>query len=97
MDLDIEPVSDSVLREGIMGGTVEVDLEERGPETPSMVSIESNANESSCPSWLRKVCTTSYLNKVLFFKNRQSPISFLEFTSGFLTSGTAGCRIHSHA
>lgn len=65
MDLDIESGSDSELREGIMGGTVEVDLEERGPETPSVVLMESKTNESSCPSWLRKVCTTSYLNKEL--------------------------------
>ncbi|KAM9465717.1 serine/threonine-protein kinase Nek9 isoform 1-T1 [Clarias gariepinus] len=53
MDLDIY-ASDSEMREGIMGGTVEVDLEERGPETPSMVSMESKTNESSCPSWLQK-------------------------------------------
>lgn len=62
MDLGIEPGSDSELRDGIMGGTVEVDLEERGPETPSMILMESKTNESSCPSWLRKVCTTNYLN-----------------------------------
>ncbi|XP_017332175.1 serine/threonine-protein kinase Nek9 [Ictalurus punctatus] len=54
MDLGIEPGSDSELRDGIMGGTVEVDLEERGPETPSMILMESKTNESSCPSWLRK-------------------------------------------
>lgn len=65
VDLDIEPGSDSELREGNMGGTVEVDLEERGPETPSMVLMESKTNESSCPSWLRKVCATRYPTEVL--------------------------------
>lgn len=56
---------------------MEVDLEERGPETPSMVLVESKANESSCPSWLRKVCPTSYFNEVLL-RNRWSSLTFQE-------------------
>uniref|UniRef100_A0A3B4DPD0 non-specific serine/threonine protein kinase n=1 Tax=Pygocentrus nattereri TaxID=42514 RepID=A0A3B4DPD0_PYGNA len=53
LDLGIEPGSDSELRDGILGGTVEADMEERGLETP-IFSMESKTNESSCPSWLRK-------------------------------------------
>ncbi|XP_007257422.3 serine/threonine-protein kinase Nek9 isoform X1 [Astyanax mexicanus] len=53
LDLGIEPSSDSELRDGIMGGTVEADMEDRGLETP-IFSMDSKASESSCPSWLRK-------------------------------------------
>uniref|UniRef100_A0AAY5EZU0 non-specific serine/threonine protein kinase n=1 Tax=Electrophorus electricus TaxID=8005 RepID=A0AAY5EZU0_ELEEL len=53
VELDIEPGSDSELRDGIMGGTVEADMEEGGPETPLFL-MENKTSESSCPSWLRK-------------------------------------------
>ncbi|XP_076833876.1 serine/threonine-protein kinase Nek9 isoform X2 [Brachyhypopomus gauderio] len=53
VELDIEPGTDSELRDGIMGGTVEADMEEGCPETP-LFMMESKTSESSCPSWLRK-------------------------------------------
>ncbi|XP_030632725.1 serine/threonine-protein kinase Nek9 isoform X1 [Chanos chanos] len=53
VDLETEPGSDFDLREGIMGGTMEADTDERGLETP-IFSMVSKTNDSSCPSWLRK-------------------------------------------
>lgn len=65
MDLGIEPGSDYELRDGIMGGTVEADMGDRGLETP-IFSMESKTSESSCPSWLRKVCTLHlHISKLL--------------------------------
>ncbi|XP_051579148.1 serine/threonine-protein kinase Nek9 [Myxocyprinus asiaticus] len=53
VDLDTESPTESELREGMLGGTVEADMDERGLETP-IFSMDSKTNESSCPSWLRK-------------------------------------------
>lgn len=41
----------------MLGGTVEADMDNRGLDTP-MFSMDSKTNESSCPSWLRKVNLT---------------------------------------
>ncbi|XP_067312389.1 serine/threonine-protein kinase Nek9 [Pseudorasbora parva] len=53
VDLETDSATDSELREGMLGGTVEADLDERGLQTP-IFSIDSKTGESSCPSWLRK-------------------------------------------
>ncbi|XP_057199533.1 serine/threonine-protein kinase Nek9 isoform X2 [Triplophysa rosa] len=51
IELETHSATDSELREGMLGGTVEADLDNRGLE---MFSMDSKTNESSCPSWLRK-------------------------------------------
>ncbi|RXN22822.1 serine threonine- kinase Nek9 [Labeo rohita] len=53
MDLETDSATDSEMREGMLGGTVEADMDDRGLETP-IFSMDSKTNESSCPSWLRK-------------------------------------------
>lgn len=54
VDLETDSATDSELREGMLGGTVEADLNDRGLEAP-IFSIDGKTGESSCPSWLRKV------------------------------------------
>lgn len=53
VDLETASATDSELREGMLGGTVEAVMDDRGLETP-LFSMDSKTNESSCPSWLRK-------------------------------------------
>lgn len=54
VDLDVNQGSaDTELREGTLGGTVEADMEDRYMET-SMMSIDSQTGNSSCPVWLRR-------------------------------------------
>ncbi|XP_039540321.1 serine/threonine-protein kinase Nek9 isoform X1 [Pimephales promelas] len=53
VDLETGSATDSELREGMLGGTAEADLGERGLQTP-VFSIDSQTGQSSCPSWLRK-------------------------------------------
>lgn len=56
VDLEMEPGSETELRDRGLGGTVEADTEERHMETP-MMSLENQTGDSSCPFWLRKVCS----------------------------------------
>ncbi|XP_056624561.1 LOW QUALITY PROTEIN: serine/threonine-protein kinase Nek9 [Triplophysa dalaica] len=51
IELETHSATESELRDGMLGGTVEADLDNRGLE---MFPIDSKTNESSCPSWLRK-------------------------------------------
>lgn len=51
MDLETDSATDSEL--GMLGRTVEADMDDRGLETP-IFSMDSKTNESSCPSWLQK-------------------------------------------
>ncbi|XP_073725913.1 serine/threonine-protein kinase Nek9 [Misgurnus anguillicaudatus] len=53
LGLETDSATDSELREGMLGGTVEADMDDRGLQTP-IFSMDSKTNESSCPSWLRK-------------------------------------------
>uniref|UniRef100_A0A8C2JI44 non-specific serine/threonine protein kinase n=1 Tax=Cyprinus carpio TaxID=7962 RepID=A0A8C2JI44_CYPCA len=52
VDLETDSATDSEL--GMLGRTVEADMDDRGLETP-IFSMDSKTNESSCPSWLQKV------------------------------------------
>uniref|UniRef100_A0A671K2R7 non-specific serine/threonine protein kinase n=1 Tax=Sinocyclocheilus anshuiensis TaxID=1608454 RepID=A0A671K2R7_9TELE len=54
VDLETDSATDSELREGMLGRTVEADMDDRGLETP-IFCMDSKTNESSCPSWLQKV------------------------------------------
>ncbi len=54
VDLATASAIDSELREGMLGGTVEADMDDRGLEMP-IFTMDSKTNESSCPSWLQKV------------------------------------------
>uniref|UniRef100_A0A671K5I8 non-specific serine/threonine protein kinase n=1 Tax=Sinocyclocheilus anshuiensis TaxID=1608454 RepID=A0A671K5I8_9TELE len=53
VDLETDSATDSELREGMLGRTVEADMDDRGLETP-IFCMDSKTNESSCPSWLQK-------------------------------------------
>lgn len=50
VDLETDSATDSELREGMLGRTVEADMDDRG----LIFSLDSKTNESSCPSWLQK-------------------------------------------
>lgn len=53
VDLVMEQGSETEIRDRGLGGTVEADTEERRSET-SMMSLENQTGDSSCPFWLRK-------------------------------------------
>lgn len=64
IELETHSATDSELRDGMLGGTVEADLDNRGLE---MFPMDSKTNESSCPSWLRKV-NLKRISAVMFSK-----------------------------
>uniref|UniRef100_A0A9J7ZAR5 non-specific serine/threonine protein kinase n=1 Tax=Cyprinus carpio carpio TaxID=630221 RepID=A0A9J7ZAR5_CYPCA len=50
VDLETDSATDSELREGMLGRTMEADMDDRG----LIFSTDSKTNKSSCPSWLQK-------------------------------------------
>lgn len=64
VDLDIEPGSETDGRDRGLGGTLEDNTEQCLMKTPAM-SLTSQTGDSSCPLWLRNVCSIMGIRKHL--------------------------------
>lgn len=63
VDLDVEPGSETECPDRGLGGTMEVNTDCL-METP-MMSMTNQTGDSSCPLWLRKVCSCEWCVLVL--------------------------------